>query len=119
MPPWPSALTWLAADRIIKPMSHRIDEKLVRHVALLGRIELTDEQVAMFGRQMADIVEYMDKLQQLDTTGVEPMAHALPIHNVLADDVPQPSLPADKALANAPQREGDLYKVPKVIGESQ
>ncbi len=100
-------------------MSHPIDEKTVRHVALLGRIELTDEQVSTLGRQLADIVAYVDKLQELDTAEVEPMAHALPIHNVLADDVEGPSLPPEQALANAPQREGDLYKVPKVIGESQ
>jgi aspartyl-tRNA(Asn)/glutamyl-tRNA(Gln) amidotransferase subunit C len=104
---------------IITGMAHRIDEKAVRHVALLGRIELTDEQVAVFGRQLADIVAYVDKLQELDTTGVEPMAHALPIHNVLAEDIEQPCLTPEQALANAPQRQGDLYKVPKVIGESQ
>ena len=63
-------------------MSGKIDEKLIRHIGLLSRIELTDEQVATFGRQFADIVAYMDKLQQLDTKGVEPMAHAVPIHNV-------------------------------------
>ncbi len=69
-------------------MSGKIDEKLVRHIGLLSRIELTDEQVAKFGRQMADIVAYMDKLQELDTDGVEPMAHALPIQNVFAADEP-------------------------------
>ena len=100
-------------------MPGKIDEKLIRHIGLLSRIELTDEQVAMFGRQMADIVAYMDKLQQLDTSGVEPMAHALPMRNVLAEDAPRDSLPTEAALANAPQRAGDLYKVPKVIGESQ
>ena len=100
-------------------MSGKIDEKLIRHIGLLSRIELTDEQVAVFGRQFADIVAYMDKLQELDTDGVEPMAHALPIHNVLAQDAPGESLPPGQALANAPQRDGDFYKVPKVIGESQ
>ena len=95
-----------------------VDERLIRHIGRLSRIELTDEQVGTFGRQFADIVAYMDKLQELDTEGVEPMAHALPIHNVFAEDAPGESLPVEQALANAPQREGDFYKVPRVIGES-
>lgn len=100
-------------------MSGKIDEQLIRHVGRLARIELTDAQVAMFGRQLADIVEYVDKLQQIDTDGVEPMAHALPVHNVLAEDAPRESLSAQAALANAPDRIDDFYRVPKVIGESQ
>ncbi len=100
-------------------MSAEIDEELIRHVGLLSRIELTDEQVRRFGRQFADIVAYMDKLQELDTAGVEPMAHALPVHNVLAEDAPGESLPPSQALANAPDRDGDFFKVPKVIGDSQ
>ena len=100
-------------------MSGKIDDKLIRHVGVLSRIELTDEQVATFGRQLADIVAYMDKLQELDTTGVEPMAHAIDIHNVFAADEPGESLPAEQALVNAPDRDGDFYKVPKVIGDSQ
>ncbi len=100
-------------------MPGKIDEKLIRHVGKLSRIELTDEQVAMFGRQLADIVEYVDKLQQINTDGVEPMAHALPVHNVLAEDAPRPSLSPEAALANAPDRIDDFYRVPKVIGESQ
>ena len=99
-------------------MPGKIDDKLVRHIGLLSRIELTDEQVERFGRQMADIVAYMDKLQQLDTEGVEPMAHPLSVQNVLAQDVPQASLPVEQALANAPDRVEDFYRVPKVIGES-
>ena len=100
-------------------MSTRIDEKLIRHIGLLSRIELTEEQVGLFGPQFADIVAYMDKLQHLNTDDVEPMAHALPIHSVFAEDAPGESLPAEQALANAPQRDGDFYKVPKVIGDGQ
>lgn len=96
-----------------------IDEGLIRHIALLGRIELTDEQAATLGQQFAEILAYVDKLQELDTDGVEPMAHALDVRNVLAEDKPGESLPSSEALANAPDRDGDLYKVPKVIGDSQ
>jgi aspartyl-tRNA(Asn)/glutamyl-tRNA(Gln) amidotransferase subunit C len=100
-------------------MSPSVDEKLIRHIGVLARIELTDEQVATFGRQFVDIVAYMDKLQELNTDGIEPMAHPLPIQNVLAEDVVVPSLSVEAALANAPDKDNNLYKVPKVIGESQ
>ncbi len=100
-------------------MSNPIDEKLVRHVGKLSRIALRDEQVARFGEQLGAILTYFDKLKELPTDGVEPMAHALAVHNVFADDRAAESLPPEKALANAPQRDGDFYKVPKVIGDSQ
>jgi aspartyl-tRNA(Asn)/glutamyl-tRNA(Gln) amidotransferase subunit C len=100
-------------------MAKEIDAELVRHIGLLSRIELTDRQVAVFARQLADIIEYFDKLQELDTSDIEPMAHAVEITNVLADDVPGESLAPQQALANAPQRDGDFFKVPKVIGDSQ
>jgi aspartyl/glutamyl-tRNA(Asn/Gln) amidotransferase C subunit len=100
-------------------MARIVDADLVRHIAKLSRIELTDEQVATFGPQLASILDHFDKLQELDTEEVEPMAHAVELQNVLADDVPGESLKPDEALANAPQRDGDLFKVPKVIGDSQ
>ena len=101
-------------------MKHgEINEQFIRHIALISRIELTDEQISRFGKQFADILSYVDMLKELDTDGVEPMAHALDISNVLADDKVGESLPVEKALANAPAQLGNLYKVPKVIGESQ
>lgn len=100
-------------------MDKIIDENLVRHIGKLARIELTDEQLAPLGRQIGSILGYFDKLQQLDTASIKPMAHAVEIHNVLADDTPQPSLTPEQALANSPQRDGDFFRVPKVIGDSQ
>ncbi len=100
-------------------MSETIDADLVRHIGKLSRIELTEEQVETFRRQLADILGYFDKLQELETTGVEPMAHAVEIHNVFGQDEPGESLPAEQALANAPQRDGDFFKVPKIIGPIQ
>ena len=100
-------------------MTETIDEDLVRRVGQLSRIELSDEQVQTFRRQLADILVYFGKLQQLDTEGVEPMAHAVELHNVLAPDAAGESLSPDEALANAPDRDGDFFKVPKVIGDSQ
>lgn len=97
-------------------MPETIDPDQVRHIGKLSRIELTEQQVQTFGRQLADIIRYFDKLQELDTEGVEPMAHAVELTNVLADDRAGESLETDAALANAPDRDGDLFQVPKVIG---
>jgi len=98
-------------------MSKTIDLDMVRHIGRLARIELTDEQARTFARQLGGILEYFDKLQELDTAGVEPMSHVVELTNVLADDVPGESLSPADALANAPQRDGDFFKVPKVIGD--
>jgi len=100
-------------------MEKHVNADMVRHIALLSRIELPDDQLQPLGRRLAGILEYFDKLQELDTEAVEPMAHAVELHNVLADDRRQLSLSADQALANAPARAGDYFKVPKVIGDSQ
>ncbi|MDY7011460.1 MAG: Asp-tRNA(Asn)/Glu-tRNA(Gln) amidotransferase subunit GatC [Planctomycetota bacterium] len=97
----------------------KIDKELIRHIALLARIEMTDEQAETLGRQFTDIVAYVDKLGELDTEGVEPMAHALDVRNVLAEDTPGESLSVEQAMTNAPARDGDFYRVPKVIGDSQ
>ena len=99
-------------------MSTQIDLDLVRHIGTLSRIELSDREVKLFAEQLTHILHYVDKLQELDTDDVEPMAHAIEIHNVLADDTRGESLTPDEALANAPQRDGDFFKVPKVIGDS-
>ncbi len=99
-------------------MSKTIDADLVRHIGKLSRIELGDAEVETLGRQIGAVLEYFDKLQQLDTEGVEPMAHAIELTNVLAEDVLKPSLTPDQALANAPARDENFFMVPKVLGES-
>jgi aspartyl-tRNA(Asn)/glutamyl-tRNA(Gln) amidotransferase subunit C len=66
-------------------------------------------------RQLSAIVDYVAQLQAVNTDGVEPLAHALPVHNVFRDDEPRPSLPVEEALANAPDRQGDFYGVPAVL----
>ena len=87
----------------------------VRWVAHLARLELTEAELATMTRQLAAIVEYVDSLKQVNTDGVEPLAHALAVHNVFRDDEPAPSLPVDQALANAPQRRDDFFGVPAVL----
>ncbi len=99
-------------------MSKKIDPELIRHIATLARITLSEEEVESFTHQFARIVDYFDKLNQLDTEGVEPLTHAVELSNVLAEDVASPSLSTDQVLANAPDREGSFFKVPKVLGDS-
>jgi aspartyl-tRNA(Asn)/glutamyl-tRNA(Gln) amidotransferase subunit C len=94
-------------------MSLTADE--VRWVAHLARLQLTDAELATMTRQLSAIVEYVDLLKQVNTDGVEPLAHALEVRNVFRADEPGTSLPLDEALANAPQRRGEFYAVPAVL----
>jgi aspartyl-tRNA(Asn)/glutamyl-tRNA(Gln) amidotransferase subunit C len=87
----------------------------VRWVAHLARLELTDAELALMTRQLSAILDYVAQLQQVDTDGVEPLVHAVELHNVFRNDEPAPSLPVEAALANAPDRRGDFYSVPAVL----
>jgi aspartyl-tRNA(Asn)/glutamyl-tRNA(Gln) amidotransferase subunit C len=87
----------------------------VHWVANLARLELSDAQLAAMTTQLGRILEYVGQLQQLDTDGIEPMAHALDVTDIFRADEPRPSLSADEALANAPKRRGDFYAVPAVL----
>jgi aspartyl-tRNA(Asn)/glutamyl-tRNA(Gln) amidotransferase subunit C len=98
-------------------MTTPITPDLVRHIGKLSRIALTEDEVQRFGAQLGDVLEHFSKLQQLDTEQVEPMAHAVELQNVLAEDVRRDGLATEDALANAPDRVQDFYKVPKVLGE--
>ncbi|MFW6062414.1 MAG: Asp-tRNA(Asn)/Glu-tRNA(Gln) amidotransferase subunit GatC [Planctomycetota bacterium] len=100
-------------------MSETIDLDRVRHIGKLSRIELSEQEVETLSRQLGSLLTYFDKLQQLDTEGVAPMPHAVELRNVLADDQVRPGLTTEQALANAPAEEDDLFRVPKVLGESQ
>jgi aspartyl-tRNA(Asn)/glutamyl-tRNA(Gln) amidotransferase subunit C len=94
----------------------KITIEQVRDVAKLARLEIPPDRLARLTGQLESILEYVAKIGQVDMTGVEPIAHALPLHNVLRDDVVEPSLPLDKVLQNAPETDGPFFKVPKVIG---
>jgi aspartyl-tRNA(Asn)/glutamyl-tRNA(Gln) amidotransferase subunit C len=92
----------------------------VRWVAHLARLELSDAELETMTRQLSAIVGYVDQLRQVNTEGVEPLAHALEVHNVFRGDEPAPSLPVNEALANAPDRRADAdgrryYGVPAVL----
>jgi aspartyl-tRNA(Asn)/glutamyl-tRNA(Gln) amidotransferase subunit C len=94
----------------------KISLEQVRHVAKLSRLALTEPQTKKFAGQLESILEYVAKIGAVDMAGVEPMAHALALHNVLRGDVVEPSLPLEWVLMNAPETDGPFFKVPKVIG---
>ncbi|MAT69327.1 MAG: Asp-tRNA(Asn)/Glu-tRNA(Gln) amidotransferase GatCAB subunit C [Planctomycetaceae bacterium] len=89
----------------------------VEKVALLARLQLTDDELATMTDQLAQIVDYVDQLAEVDTDGVEPMAHAVEVANVFAADEVRPSLPREAALANGPRTNGRGYLVPAVLGD--
>ena len=92
-----------------------LSKETVKYVADLSRIELKPEELEKLSRQLQAILDFIDKLSEIDTEDIQPTSHILPINNVLREDKPIKSLPIDKALGNAPAREGNFFVVPKVI----
>ena len=86
----------------------------VLHVARLARLALTDEEIERFRGQLSAILEAVGKVSELDLSGVPPTSHPLDLVNVLAEDEPEPCLPREEALANAPEAEGGFFAVPPV-----
>ena len=89
-----------------------IDREQLLHVAHLARLELPEEELERLGAQLNDILAAVSKVSELDLTEVPPTSHPLDVVNVWDEDEPHRSLPVDEALANAPEREGDAFKVP-------
>jgi aspartyl-tRNA(Asn)/glutamyl-tRNA(Gln) amidotransferase subunit C len=89
----------------------------VEKVSLLGRLLLSDAELDKMTEQMGRIVGYIEQLSELNTDNVQPMAHALEMQNVFADDAVGASLPLEAALANAPKKDAECYRVPAVLGE--
>lgn len=87
----------------------------IEYVANLARLALTDAEKTKFAEQLGNILHYVEKLKQVDVTGVEPMAHASPVFNVWAADVAGTGLSPEKALQNAPARRDNLIAIPKVM----
>jgi len=86
-------------------------------VARLARLALSDADKERMRRELDGILSYIDKLRALDTEGVEPTSHAVPMTNVMREDAPRPSFPPTDMLANAPDRSGEFFRVPKIIEE--
>jgi len=87
----------------------------VKYVAHLARLALTPDEEKKLSAQLAGILGYVEKLRELDVTGVEPTAHAVPLVNVTRADEIRPSLPHDDALRNAPKQSNGLFIVPKIV----
>ena len=97
-------------------MAPRLTRDDVLHVARLARLDLSDEEIDRYTDQLAAVLEHAADVEALDTTGVPPTAHPLPLENVLREDDVQPSLPRDEVLAEAPETESDRFRVPPILG---
>ncbi|MBF0474503.1 MAG: Asp-tRNA(Asn)/Glu-tRNA(Gln) amidotransferase subunit GatC [Deltaproteobacteria bacterium] len=93
----------------------KISRAEVEHVAKLARLSLTEDQYAVFTPQINNILEYIEKLNELDTANVPPTSHAIPLSNAFREDEVKPSIGLDLTLANAPEKEGSTFVVPRVI----
>lgn len=94
-----------------------ISREEVEKVSLLARLRLSEEELDKMTVQLGAILDYMELLKQVEIDGVEPMAHALDVSDVFRADEVRPSLPREQALANAPHRDDECYRVPAVLGE--
>ena len=93
----------------------KITREEIEHVARLARLELSEQEKEMFTGQMDAILAYVDKLNELETGGIVPTSHVVPMENAFREDVVTESFGADHALLNAPDRSDDFFRVPKVI----
>jgi len=94
-----------------------ISREDVARVARLARLALTDAELETMREQLNAILVHIDALKTVDTTGIEPTSHAVPQFNVMREDEPRPCFPAEDMLANAPDRSGDFFRVPRIIEE--
>jgi aspartyl-tRNA(Asn)/glutamyl-tRNA(Gln) amidotransferase subunit C len=92
-----------------------ITREQVEYVAKLARLAISEEEKAVFGKQLSSILTYVETLNRVDTTDVEPTSHVIPMQNVLREDAVKPSLPHEAALANAPDSDSGCFRVPKII----
>ena len=99
-------------------MPERISRADVEHVARLARLDLTDGEVELFTGQLGAVLEHAADVEALDTSGVPPTAHPLPLENVLRDDRVEPSLDRDEVLGQAPATEDGRFRVPRILGEA-
>jgi aspartyl-tRNA(Asn)/glutamyl-tRNA(Gln) amidotransferase subunit C len=93
----------------------KITKEEIARVATLARLELTEAETETFAGQMDAILAYVDKLNELDTDGIVPTAHAVPMENAFREDEVRPSIGVENALANAPDRQDGFFRVPRVI----
>lgn len=96
-------------------MANVIDDATIDYVGILAKLELSDAQKEQAKKDMASMLDYIDQLNELDTTGVEPMSHVFPVENVMREDVVTNGDGSEAALANAPERKDTTFVVPKTV----
>lgn len=93
----------------------RLSKEEIEHVALLARLQLSEEEKERLTGHLNQIMVHFEKLQELDTSEVEPTSHSIPVENVFREDVTGPSLPVEEVIANAPEARDDQFVVPQVV----
>jgi aspartyl-tRNA(Asn)/glutamyl-tRNA(Gln) amidotransferase subunit C len=93
----------------------KISKEEVKHIAMLSRLDLDEKEIAVYQDQLSRILEYVEKLSEIDTSHVEPVSHVIELNNVMRQDIVKPSLPRDEALKNAPDPSDKFFRVPKII----
>jgi aspartyl-tRNA(Asn)/glutamyl-tRNA(Gln) amidotransferase subunit C len=93
----------------------KINKEVVEHVAHLARLRLGAEEIELYTQQLDRILAYMDKLNSLDTTGIEPTSHVIPLVNVFREDAVNHNFQVEESVGNAPDRKGSFFKVPPII----
>lgn len=93
----------------------KVTKELVKHIAELAQLKLREDEIEKFQKELNQILEYVDKLNEIDTSHVEPLSHPIDIFNVFREDKINGSLSRDEALKNAPESTEEFFKVPKVI----
>ena len=91
-----------------------IGKEDVKHVAKLARLELTEEEIEKYSRQLGDILKHVEQMNEVDTTGIEPMPHAIPVYNVMREDEVKYEQTKEELMANAPYEEDGFFRVPKI-----
>ena len=86
----------------------------VKHVAKLARLELTENEINKYSKQLGDILKYVEQMNEVDTTGIEPMPHAIPVYNVMREDVVKYEQTKEELMSNAPYEEDGFFRVPKI-----
>ena len=94
----------------------KITKETVEYVAHLGRLELEPQEIDLYTQQIDSILQYMDSLNSLNTDGIEPTSHAIPVKCVLREDTTKASFSVEDSLKNAPEKTGSFFKVPPIIG---
>ena len=94
-------------------MANIISDETIEYVGILAKLELSEEEKENAKKDMGEMLDYIDKLNELDTTGIEPMSHVFPVHNVFREDVVKNGDGREETLANAPERKDDCFVVPK------